>query len=127
MKPYYVLQNELIFHDGVILRKQKLVVSHFLRRSVLRSTHEGHVSILKCKGTCAARFGGHILISSFISECHSYQTTLDHHQPAPMMPIAMPKSPWLVWGSGCRFMLYEVHFQQEKVLVDFANPSGLLF
>ena len=62
MKPYYVLRNELIFHDGVILRRQKLVVSHFLRRSVLRSAHEGHVSILKCKETCAARFGGHILI-----------------------------------------------------------------
>ena len=62
MKPYYVLRNELIFHDGVILRRQKLVVSHFLRRSVLRSAHEGHVSILKFKETCAARFGGHILI-----------------------------------------------------------------
>ena len=62
MKPYYILRNELIFHDGVILRRQKLVVSHILRRSVLRSAHEGHVSILKCKETCAARFSGHILI-----------------------------------------------------------------
>ena len=54
MKPYYVLQKELIFRDGVILRKHKLVIPHCLRRSVPRLAHEGHIRIVKCK----ARFGG---------------------------------------------------------------------
>ena len=31
VKPYYVLRKELVFHDGVILRKQKLVIPHCLR------------------------------------------------------------------------------------------------
>ena len=34
-------------------------------------------------------------VSSFISECHLCQTTLDHHHSAPMMPIPLPDSPWL--------------------------------
>ena len=37
--PYYVLLKELIFHDDEIVRKQKLVIPHCLRRSVLRLTH----------------------------------------------------------------------------------------
>ena len=34
-------------------------------------------------------------VSSFISECHSCQTMLDHHHPAPMTLIPIPESPWL--------------------------------
>ena len=98
MKPYYFSRKELISHDGVILRKQKLVIPHCLRRSVLRLAHEGHISIVKCK----ARFRSKVSwlhvgyeVSSFILECHSYLATLDHHQPAPMIPFPMPESPWL--------------------------------
>ena len=62
IKPYYVLRKELIFHDGVILRKQKLVIPHCLRHSVLRLAHEGHIALWNVKQDCAARFGGHISI-----------------------------------------------------------------
>ena len=47
MKCYYVLRKELIFHDGVILRKQKLVIPHSLRHSILRLAHEVHIGIVK--------------------------------------------------------------------------------
>ena len=49
MKPYYILRKELVFHGGVILRKQKLVIPDCLHRSVLRLAHEGHIGIVKCK------------------------------------------------------------------------------
>ena len=49
MTPYYVLLKELIFHDDVIFRKQKLVIPHCLRRSVLRLAHAGHLGIVNCK------------------------------------------------------------------------------
>ena len=98
IKPYYVLRKELIFHDGVILRKHKLVIPHCLRRPVLRLAHEGHIGIVKCKGRLRSKvWWPHIdcEVSSFISECHSCQTMFDHNHPAPMMPIPMPESPWL--------------------------------
>ena len=98
MKPHYVLRKELIFHDGVILRKHKLVIPHCLRRPVLRLAHEGHIGIVKCKGRLRSKvWWPHIdcEVSSFISECHSCQTMFDHNHPAPMMPIPMPESPWL--------------------------------
>ena len=87
MKPCYVLRKERIFHDCVILRKQKLVIPHCLRHSILRLAHEGHISIVKYKARLRSKvWWPHIdfEVSSFISECHSYQTTLDHHQPASM-------------------------------------------
>ena len=98
MKPYYVLRKELVFHDGIILRKQKLDIPDCLRRSVLRLAHEGHIGIVKCKARLRSKVWWlHIdsEVSSFISKCHLCQTTLDHHQPAQMMPIPMPESPWL--------------------------------
>ena len=45
IKPYFVLQKEPIFHDSVILPKQKLVIPHSLRHSILRSAHEGHINV----------------------------------------------------------------------------------
>ena len=98
MKPYYVLRKELVFHDGIILRKQKLDIPDCLRRSVLRLAHEGHIGIVKCKARLRSKvWWPHIdsEVSSFISKCHLCQTTLDHHQSAPVMPIPMPESPWL--------------------------------
>ena len=98
IKPYYVLRKELIFHDGVILRKQKLVIPLCLRHSVLRLAHEGHIGIVKFKARLHSKvWWPHIdsEVSPFISECHLCQTTLDHHHPARMMPIPMPESPSL--------------------------------
>ena len=98
MNPYCVLRKELIFHDGVILRKQELVIPPCLRRSFLRLAHEAHIGIVKCKARLRSKvWWPHIdsEVSSLISECHSCQTTLDHHHPVPMMPIPMPESPWL--------------------------------
>ena len=98
VKQYYVLRKELIFHDGVILRKQRLVIPHCLHRSVLRLAHEGHIGIVKCKARLRSKvWWPHIdsEVSPFISECHSCQIALDYHHPAPMMPIPMPELLWL--------------------------------
>ena len=63
--------------------------TYCLCRSVLRLTHEGHIDIVKCEARLHSKvWWPHI-------ECHSCQTTLDHHHPAPVMPIPMPASPLL--------------------------------
>ena len=83
MKPYYILQKEFIFYDCVIFRKQKLVIPHCLRRSILRLAHKCHTGIVKCKARLRSKvWSPHINseFSSFISECYSCQTRLDHHQ-----------------------------------------------
>ena len=53
---------------------------------------------MKCKARLRSKvWWPHIdsEVSFFISECHPCQTTLDHHQPTPVMPIPMSESPWL--------------------------------
>ena len=97
MKPYYVLHRELIFHDSVILRKQKLVIPHCLRHSILRLAQEKHIGIVKYKARLRSKvWCPHIYskVSSFISEYHSCQTTMDHHQPVAMLPTPIPDSTW---------------------------------
>ena len=78
MKPYQILRKKLIFHDAIILRKQKLLFPHCLGYSILRLAHEGHIDILKCKARLRSNFWWpHIDsgVSSFISEFHSCQST----------------------------------------------------
>ena len=98
IKPYYILRKKLIFHDAVILRKQKLVFPHCLGHSILRLAHEGHIDILKCIARLRSKiWWSHIdpEVSSFVSECHSCQTTVDHHILALMIPTSMAESLWL--------------------------------
>ena len=49
MKPYYVLQKELIFRNAVTLQKQKLVMTNYLHHSIFRLAQEEDISILQCK------------------------------------------------------------------------------
>ena len=97
MKPYYALRKGLIFHGGVILRKQKLAIPHIKNRFILRLAHEEHIGIVNCKARLRRKvWWSHIdsEASSFISECHSFQSKLEHHQTAPIMPISLPESRW---------------------------------
>ena len=119
---YYILQKERVFHDSVILRKQKLVIPHCLRRFILRLAHERHISIVKCKARLWSKFWWlHIdsEVSPLILEFQSCQTTLDHHQPASMMPIPTPESPWL--SVAVDFMWSISNWR------NFTDSSGLLF
>ena len=125
MKPYYALRKEFIFPDGAILRKQKLVIPHFLRHSILRlvdekhigivkhvtrntsvlwNVDEEHVGIVKCKARLRSKVWWPQIdfeVSPFISECHVCGTTLDHHQPAPLIHS---NSSITMVISSCRFM-----------------------
>lgn len=86
------------FTDGVILGKQKLVTLNCLRHSVLRLAGKGHIGIVKWKARYRSKVWWPNIgseISSFISEYHSCQITLDHHQPASMISIPMLVSLWL--------------------------------
>ena len=57
MKLYYVLREELIFYNGVILQKQIC-----LRHSARRLGHETHINTVKCKARLRNNFSGHISI-----------------------------------------------------------------
>ncbi|XP_047140946.1 uncharacterized protein LOC124816002 [Hydra vulgaris] len=50
LEPYRKFQNELIDHDGIILRGEKIVLPKTLQKRALQIVHEGHLSVEKCKG-----------------------------------------------------------------------------
>ena len=89
---------KLIFSDGATLRKQKLVFRHCLHHYISRLAHRGHIAIEKSKTGLRSKVQwSHIDFeaSSSISECHSCQTTVDHHILALMIPTSMAESLWL--------------------------------
>ena len=126
MKPCYVLQKELIFNDGVILQKQKLVIPHCLRCSFLRLAHEGHIGIVKRKA---------ILGSWFVEPCLSapYRFwSLVFYFGMPLVPNRVGSSPTgsndadsnarvTMVISSCRFMWSISNWR------NFTNSIGLLF
>ena len=49
MKPCYVSRKQIIFHDGIILRKERLFTPYCLHHSSLKLAHKVHINTVKCK------------------------------------------------------------------------------
>ncbi|CAH1994375.1 unnamed protein product [Acanthoscelides obtectus] len=49
VKLYKIFQNELCFHEGILLRGMRIVVPSALRKRVLDAAHEGHPGIVSMK------------------------------------------------------------------------------
>lgn len=49
VKLYKIFQNELCFHEGILLRGTRIVIPSALRKRVLDAAHEGHPGIVSMK------------------------------------------------------------------------------
>ncbi|CAH1962493.1 unnamed protein product [Acanthoscelides obtectus] len=49
VKLYKIFQNELCFHEGILLRGMRILVPSALRKRVLDAAHEGHPGIVSMK------------------------------------------------------------------------------
>ncbi|CAK1584529.1 unnamed protein product [Parnassius mnemosyne] len=50
IKSYKFFENELCFHDSILLRRNKIVIPQQLCKSVLDAAYEGHPGIVAMKG-----------------------------------------------------------------------------
>ena len=48
-KPYFHVWNELSYHDGLLLRASRLVLTSLLQGDILTRIHSGHQGLTKCR------------------------------------------------------------------------------
>ena len=95
LEPYCRFQNELTDHEGIILRKARIVLPKSLQKRALQIAHEGHLSVEKCKGLLRQKVYWITMnsdIESRIKKCQANSSMPD------LEPIKMSILPEYVWN-----------------------------
>ena len=49
VKPYYSVRSEIVFHEGLLLKGQRIIVPSALRSTMKEIIHQGHNGMERCK------------------------------------------------------------------------------
>ena len=106
--------NELSIIDGVITKKDKIVIPMNLRKRIIAAGHDGHQGIVKTKMLLRSKAwypGMDKDINEYVSNCRGCQVSVNDNSREPLIMTELPKSPW------------------ESVATDFYGPlpSGEYF
>lgn len=104
--------------EGMLLRKNRIVIPVSMRQDMLRRIHEGHLGIEKCKRRARQAVfwpGINVHIEKYLSQC---DVCLNHHYKQakePMMIAAHPTEPWEKVGTD----LFQLNGKDYLVVIDY--------
>lgn len=117
LSPYWSQRANLTICDGVLLHGSRLVVPQSLRSEVLRSLHEGHQGIVKCRARARESVwwpGLSAELGALVNSCRDC-AMLRVQKAEPMMPSESPRLPWLKLGAD----LFHLRGRDYLVVVDY--------
>jgi uncharacterized protein YnzC (UPF0291/DUF896 family) len=115
---YVSFRNELSFTDGVILRGDRIVIPHALRKSMLDKLHSSHLSITGTRRRAAECLFWPKMnnnIKDFISQCETCRSMEVANAKMPLAPHDIPDRSWSKVGVDL-FTLSNVNY---LILVDY--------
>ena len=134
LKPHNRLREELSVFEGVILRRNLIVVSQSLRKQILKLVHETHQGIVKTKQFLGTRFfwpGMDEAAESMIKNCPACMVNQPLNNYMPLQPTPLPLGPRvkgavdLVGPIDAKFILtyidYYSSYQEVYVLKDITS------
>lgn len=98
VKTYKLFQNELCFHEGVLLRGTKIVIPKKLRDRILNAAHEGHPGIVAMKGRMRTKVwwpGCDKDAENFVKACKGCTLVSAPNPPNPMKRREIPEDAWM--------------------------------
>ena len=116
--PYYNIRAELSVINGLLLRKNRIVIPQTLRKEMLKRLHEGHLGMEKCKRRARTSVywpGINADINQMVSSC---ETCLKHHakqQKEPMVTTDLPTMPWQKVGTD----LFHLDGKNYLLVIDY--------
>ena len=93
---YKVIKDELTVYGGLVLRGDRIVIPHSLRKQVLQLAHEGHQGIVKTKNRLRSKVWWPKIdkdAERLCKVCHGCQAVGDSVVPEPMAR-SKPTGPW---------------------------------
>ena len=125
---YYNIRAELSVVNGLLLRKNRIVIPQSLRSEMLKRLHEGHLGMEKCKRRARTAVywpGINADIDRMVSSC---ETCLKHQAKQPKEPMTitdLPEEPWQKVGTD----LFHLDGKNYLLMIDYLSnyPEMALF
>lgn len=98
VKLYKIFQNELCFHEGILLRGMRIVVPSALRKRVLDAAHEGHPGIVSMKARLRTKVWWPRCdkeAENIVKACKGCTLVSAPCPPTPMKRRELPEGPWI--------------------------------
>ncbi|CAK1582691.1 unnamed protein product [Parnassius mnemosyne] len=98
IKSYKFFENELCFHDSILLRRNKIVIQQQLCKSVLDAAYEGHPGIVAMKGRWRSKVWWPRIdkdVEQLVKACKCCTLVGLPSPTAPMKGRELPAAPWI--------------------------------
>lgn len=98
VRGYKIFENELCFFENILLRGNKIVIPHLLRKAVLDAAHEGHPGIVAMKGRVRSKVWWPRIdkdVENLVKSCKGCTLVALPNPPVPMKRRELPLGPWV--------------------------------
>lgn len=95
---YKIFETELCFHEGILLRRNKIVIPLKLRQRVLEAAHEGHPGIVAMKTRLRTKVWWPKIdkdAEKMVKACKGCTLVSAPNPPVPMKRRELPVEPWI--------------------------------
>lgn len=118
VRHYWTIHDELHMVEGILFRKDTVVIPTSLREEMLRRIHEGHLGIDKCQRRARDVMwwpGMNADIQRVVLRCDTCQRHRAANPRQPLAPHPIPELPWEVLATD----LFEFGGKQYLLVVDY--------
>ena len=115
---FYNIRGELSVVDGLLLKKNRIVIPQQLRQDLLQRIHEGHLGVEKCKRRARDTVywpGINKDIERMISRCETCQKHRNKQPKEPMVLADVTTAPWHKVGMD----LFHLKGKDYLVVIDY--------
>ena len=118
LKPYYNIRSEIVFHENLLLKGQRIIVPSSLRKTMKEIIHQGHSGIERCKFRARQSLywpGMNAEIEELVARCSLCLTHRNRQQKETFIAHEIPNAPWIKVASDV-FHLFGHHY---VIVVDY--------
>lgn len=116
-KPYWNCRDQIVEQEGLLFKGNKVIVPHILRSEMLKTIHNAHLGIEKCKSRARDVLfwpGMNAEIEDLVKKCQVCQDHQPRNMKEPLHPIEIPSRPWEIVATD----IFELDGCSYLVLVD---------
>lgn len=116
--PYFSVRDEFSVHDGVIFRRQQIVVPVTLRKDMKRKLRASHLGAESClRGARETIFWPNMYaeLKEMIATCETCRKYETSHQKESLIPHEVSSRPWEQEGVD----LFELNIKEYMITVDY--------
>lgn len=118
VKPYCAISDELTVYEGILFRRDRVVIPAEMRAETIQRKHGSHLGVNGClrrARECVYWPGMAARVREFVSQCEICRSMDMKQQKEPLQPHSVPSRPWVKLGAD----LFELDGQSFLVIVDY--------